>query len=113
MEALKISNNNELELTVTTVHPTNYDVIFGGMSECPSWDEYLEIDYFKKYKAHLELIKRAIEKLHWIGETAENKANKWCFVFSDGVALSFSWRGWGDLMSAIVDKREGYMTYYM
>ena len=35
------------------------------------------------------------------------------FVFSDKTALGFSWRAWGDLMSAIVGKNEGYMAYYM
>lgn len=112
MEAIKIKNDAGLELTVTTVHPENYTLLMGGMDASPSWEEYLS-GYKDEYKPHLELVKRAIEDLGWIGETAEHKANQWCFVFSDGTSFSFSWRGWGDLMSAIVGKHEGYMAYYM
>jgi hypothetical protein len=112
MEAIKIKNDAGLELTVTTSHPENYNPIMGGMETSPSWEEYLS-DYKDEYKPHLELVKKAIEELGWVGETAEHKANKWCFVFSDGTAFGFSWRAWGDLMSAIVGKNEGYMTYYM
>lgn len=112
MEAIKIKNDAGLELTVTTVRPKNYNLIMGGMVTSPSWKEYLS-EYKDEYKPHLELVKKAIEELGWVGETAEHKANQWFFVFSDGTAFGFSWRAWGDLMSAIVDKNEGYMAYYM
>lgn len=112
MEAIKIKNHAGLELTVTAIEPKNYDPIMGGMQTSPLWEEYLS-DYKDEYKPHLELIKKAIEELGWVGETAERKANQWFFVFSDGTALGFTWRAWGDLMSAIVGKNEGYMAYYM
>ena len=112
MEAIKIKNDAGLELTVTTAHPENYYQITGGMVTSPSWEEYLS-EINDEYIPHFELVKKAIEELGWVGETAEHKANKWCFVFSDGTAFGFSWRAWGDLMSAIVGKNEGYMAYYM
>lgn len=112
MENIKIKNDRGLELTVTTDHPEYYSSIMGGMPTNPSWDEYLD-DYKEEFKPHLLLIKESIEKLGWVGETADHRANDTCFVFSDKIAISFSWRAWGDLMSAIVGKKEGYMAYYM
>lgn len=112
MDAIKIKNEAGLQLTVTTVHPENYIPIMGGMDTSPSWEEYSS-DYMDEFKPHLQLVKEAIEKLGWVGETAEHKANQYCFVFSDATAWGYSWRAWGDLMSAIVGKHEGYMQYYM
>lgn len=112
MEAIKIKNESGLELTVTSKFSKNYYPIWGGSNEAPDWEGYLS-DWIDEYKPHMRLIKEAIEKLGWVGETAEHKANQWCFVFSDGESFVFSWRAWGDLMSAIVGKNEGYMTYYM
>lgn len=110
MDIITIKDENGLELTVTTNHPENYQPIFGGMDTSPTWEEYLE-EYRDEYKPHFRLIKRAIEELGWVGETAESKANDTCFVFSDKIALGFTWRAWGDLMSAIVGKNEGYIKY--
>lgn len=112
MEFIKLKNENGLELTVTTNHPEDYHPIIGGMDTAPNWEEYLS-NYKDEYKPHLILVKKAIENLGWVGETAASKANNTCFVFSDGTSFSFSWRAWGDLMSAIVGKNEGYMAYYM
>lgn len=112
MDAIKIKNETGLELTVTTEEKENELSIMGGMDTAPTWDEYLS-GYKDEYMPHFLLIKEAIEKLGWVGEKAESKANKWHFVYSDGVSISFTWRAWGDLMSAIVGKNEGYMTYYM
>lgn len=112
MEFIKLKNENGLELTVTTNHPKDYQPIMGGMDTSPNWEEYLS-DYKDEYKPHLILVKKAIEDLGWVGETADSKANYTCFVFSDGASFGFSWRAWGDLMSAIVGKNEGYMYYYM
>jgi hypothetical protein len=50
MEAIKIKNDAGLELTVTTVHPENYNPIIGGMSTSPSWEEYLS-GYNDEYQA--------------------------------------------------------------
>ena len=112
MDFIKLSNENGLELLVTTNHPEHYNTIMGGMDTSPSWEEYLS-DYIDEFKPHVELIKKAIEDLGWVGETADKRANDTCFVFSDGQAVGFSWRAWGDLMSAIVGRNEGYMAYYM
>jgi hypothetical protein len=60
--------------------------------------------YKDEWKPHFKLIKKAIEDLGLVGKTADRKANDTCFVFSDGKSLGFSWRAWGDLMSAIVVK---------
>jgi|SRR5690554_2559666 len=110
MEYLKIKEKN-LELTVTSEAHDNTSVIYGGYEGGYTWDEYL--DTFKsKFKPHFELIRKAIEKLDWVGKTAGEMANDVEFVFSDGVIIAFTWRAWGDLMAAIVDKGENYMKYY-
>lgn len=112
MELLKIKNEENLEMVIETMRPENCEGIMGGMQETPNWDEYLQI-YDSKYLPYFQLIKKGIESLGWVGETADRKASDTFFVFSDGMAISFSWRAWGDLMSAIVGKNEGYMAYYM
>lgn len=112
MEAIKIKNEKGLELIVTNTDPENYGVISGGIIPAPDWEEYLDM-YQDEIKPHFLLIRKAIEELGWVGEKADAKANDWCFVFSDGIALGFTWRAWGDMMSAIVGKNEGYMAYYM
>lgn len=110
MKDFKIKNEDGLELTVTNHHPEDYQPIIGGMSDAPDWKEYID-GYKDEYKPHIELIRKAIQELGWVGETADKIANDTCFVFSDGTSLGFSWRAWGDLMQAIVGKREGYMAY--
>lgn len=111
MEHIKLKNENELELTVTDEEQSDYIPIFGGMDLSPDWEEYLE-DIKDDYKQHFELIKKAIEELGWVGVKADSKANDTYFKFSDRITIGFSWRAWGDLMSAIVGKGEGYMAYY-
>lgn len=92
--------------------PPTYMPIMGGDDRNPTWEEYKE-DYLVKYRPHLELIKRGIIEMGWMYEKADKISNYWYFNFSDGECWGFSWRAWGDLMQAIVNKREGYMTYYM
>lgn len=106
------TNENGLALTVTDASIEDCMGIMGGNPDNPTWEEYLQ-DFNEKYHPHFELLKKAIYELEWVGETADSIANDYSFVFSDGIKLSFSWRAWGDLMQAIVGKREGYMTYYM
>jgi len=84
----------------------------GGDSSNPTWDEYLD-GIYDEYKPHIIAIKEAIEKAGLVGKTANQIANDIYFKFEDGVQISYSWRAWGDLMQAIVNKHEGYMTYYM
>lgn len=116
---MKIEATNENGLTVEVLHPsqikdTNEDNIFGQMggdSSNPTWEEYL--DKFKEeYKPHVKLIRKCIEDNGLIGYTGQD-ANGWYFKFSDGEIWTYSWRAWGDLMQSIVDKKEGYMKYYM
>lgn len=90
-------------------------IISGGDSSNPTWEKYLS-GFYKEFHPHLELVKTAIldykNGLYQI--TGEEKQNLGVsFKFSDGTHISFTWRGWGDLMQAIVNKREGYMRYYM
>ncbi len=108
------------DLKIIDCH-ANYDEIndkgtfqlMGGDSSNPSWDEYMD-DVKDEYKQHFELIKTAIKENGWIGMTGEQQQNENIqFRFSDGSLFGFSWRAWGDLMQAIVNKKEGYMTYYM
>ena len=119
MDAIRIKNDAGLELVVTTDDQDDWGTVGGGNEEIPwwsdnqpSWSEYLAATE-AEYRPHLKLIKRAIEELGWVGETADRKANDWWFVFSDGVVSGYTWRAWGGLMAAIVDRREGYLTYYM
>lgn len=87
--------------------------LMGGDTSNPSWEEYLN-RYKDEYKPHFVLIKNAIEENGWVGMTGEEMQNENIqFQFSDGKAIGFSWRAWGDLMQAIVNKKEGYMKYYM
>lgn len=104
------------ELKIIDLHDKGgegYTPILGGDNSNPTWEEYMS--YVKdEYKPHFELIKKAIEDNGWIGMTGEQQQDEnISFKFSDGVHFGFSWRAWGDLMQAIVNKREGYMEYYM
>jgi len=77
----------------------------------PSWDEYLDLMPIE-LTVHLHLLKKGIIALGWYGKTASEITDKWNFYFSDGKVINFTNRGWGDLMSAIINKREGYEAYY-
>ena len=91
----------------------DYTPIMGGDNSNPTWEEYVN-DLKDEYKPHFEMIKKAIIDNGWIGMTGEQQQDeRISFKFSDGTHFGFSWRAWGDLMQAIVNKKEGYMTYYM
>lgn len=83
----------------------------GGDSSNPTWEEYL-VGWTEERHQHLEVLKQFITENGLIGTTGEAQ-NDWTFKFSDGWHIGFSWRAWGDLMQAVVGKREGYLTYYM
>jgi len=85
--------------------------IMGGDSSNPTWEEYLE-DFKDEYKPHVLLIRKSIEENGLLGYTGQDADELW-FKFSDGQIWGFTWRAWGDLMQSIVNKREGYMAYYM
>lgn len=86
--------------------------LLGGNDRNPTWDEYIS-DFKPEYHKKMNLIKECIKKSDWYLKTADKFCNDNHFRFSDGTEIAFTWRAWGDLMQAIVGKREGYMTYYM
>ena len=110
-----VSNENGLSLEILKYYDPkegdNYIPFMGGDSRNPSWDEYLA-DFKDEYKPHVLLLKKGIQENGMIGYTGQD-ANEIVFKFSDGEMWGFTWRAWGDLMQAIVNKREGYMAYYM
>lgn len=114
MSEHKFQNDAGLVLTLMNEgeYPKEYVPIMGGLDTNPTWEEYLS-DFKENFKPHLELVKKAIEEMGWVGKTGEEICNYWYYSFSDGTNFGFSWRAWGDLMQAIVGKREGYMAYYM
>ena len=78
----------------------------------PSWKKYKEA-YDAKLHPYLDVIKKYLPRSKHYKVTAAERCNEWYFRFSDGVNMSFSWRGWGDLMQAVENKNKGYMEYYM
>ena len=88
-----------------------YFVISGGMQTPLSWTEYLKI-WNKEGRKRMILISNYIKDRNLIGNTGEWQNNMY-FRFSDNEEWGFTWRAWGDLMQAIVNKKEGYMKYYM
>jgi hypothetical protein len=90
----------------------NVFTMIGGNSRNLTWDEYLN-QFKEDYQPHVLIIWKSIEENSLIGETGQSFANDHSFQFSDGEIWTFTWRAWGDLMQAIVNKREGYIAYYM
>lgn len=86
-------------------------IYMGGDSSNPSWESYLQ-NFSEEYKLRMIAIKNLLFELGLVGTTADNFCNNTYFEFNDGVKIAFTWRAWGDLMQAIVNKREGYMKYY-
>lgn len=68
--------------------------------------------YKEEFKPYIIAIRECIERCGLIGKAANEIGEGLHFVFEDGVRIAFTWRGWGDLLQAIVGKREGYMAYY-
>ncbi len=105
-----VENKNGLSVKIVP-DSDNAEGITGGNRSNPKWDEYVR-GYKRKYQSHIRLIRKCIIENEMIGITGDQQ-NEWAFEFNDGVNLGFSWRAWGDLMQAIVNKKEGYMAYYM
>lgn len=105
------------ELTATIVRseddPPSLIPVLGGYGDAPGWEEYLTTIWNAQYHPHLRAIRRAVEEAGLVGTCADEFCNDHHFLLSDGTAFGFSWRAWGDLMSAIVGRGEGYMAYYM
>jgi hypothetical protein len=110
-----VTNENGLSLEIVRDYVQadgeDYSPMFGGDDSNPSWEEYLD-DYKEEFKPHILLLKKSIEENGLVGYTGQD-ADDLYFKFSDGNVMGFSWRGWGDLMQAIVNKNEGYIAYYM
>lgn len=103
------------KLTVEILYHSDEEahIFIGGDSRNLSWEEYLD-EFKEEFKPHARLLKEALEKAGHIGKTGETQQNLGItFKFSDGQHWSYTWRGWGDMMQAVVNKREGYMAYYM
>lgn len=92
--------------------PENCHIEMGGDSSNPTWEEYIS-DYRDEWQKYIKLIRKAIEDSGLLGIKADNFCNNHYFQFSDGESIAFTWRAWGDIMQAIIGKREGYMKYYM
>lgn len=106
---------SESKLTVEILYNSDEEahIFSGGDSRNLSWEEYLD-EFKEDFKPHVRLLKEALEKAGHIGVTGEGQQNLGItFKFSDGQHWGYTWRGWGDMMQAIVNKREGYMRYYM
>lgn len=89
----------------------DYIPILGGLRKPVRWRKYLSLWMDKRYPI---AIKNAIILNNLVGVCANRITDHILFSFSDGSKpIGFSWRAWGDLMDAIVGKKEGYMTYYM
>jgi len=110
MDYKSVSNHKGLSLELVR-GANDYFTFMGGDSSNPSWEEYVA-DFKSEFQDHVKLIRKSIEENGLVGEKGEF-ANDLSFKFSDGQHWGFTWRAWGDLMSAIVDKREGYIAYYM
>lgn len=114
MKEFKVVDNGEgLSLTIIkdTEGAEDGQVFLGGDTSNPTWEEYLS-KFEEGFIPRAQLLRKCIEENGLVGRTAEETSDLW-FKFSDGEIWGFSWRGWGDLMQAIVNKKEGYMAYYM
>ena len=89
-------------------------ILLGGNPNNPTWEEYLD-QYVDDFRPNMLALKEHIETSGLLGMTGEEMQNQGegAYRFSDGREIAFTWRAWGDLMQAIVNKREGYMAYYM
>jgi len=108
--------DNDLILVVTDESfPENAEgVEVIESTECThsSWNEYILFSSRDKIQSHLNLIRRAVIELNWVGKRGSEIANDWYFTFSDGTKIVFTWRGWAEMMTALVEKGEPYMEYY-
>lgn len=111
--AVKITTMENLTIELQKRTTEEYHSFMGGDDSNPTWQEYID-GYKDEYKPHVLLIKKCIEENGLLRETGEGMQRLGVtFKFSDGQHWGFSWRAWGDLMQAIINKQEGYMEYYM
>jgi hypothetical protein len=108
VKIVKRGSDYEIEVEVEDDH---HYIITGGDSSNPTWDEYLE-QFNDEVLPRILAIRKIIEDYKMVGELASSFCNNHHFEFEDGLTVGFTWRAWGDLMQAIVGKREGFMAYY-
>jgi poly-D-alanine transfer protein DltD len=87
-------------------------IFMGGDPTNPTWEEY-RAEFKDEYQPYIDAVRECIERNGWVGRSGSEMCNYGHFRFNDGQTLTLTWRAWGDLMQAIVGKREGYMAYYM
>jgi hypothetical protein len=89
----------------------NHFCLWGGLEPAPTWKKYV--------KMHGSAVKPLLEagRLWLLAREGEiPNAIDWAathyLAFSDGRTLSFTDRAWGDFAQAVVDMREGYLSYF-
>ena len=90
----------------------DYDPIMGGFQNQERWRAFLK-NFKPEFRPYAIAIKNALIEAGLVPSYGSQYSNDYLFKFSDGrkpVGLSF--RSWGDFISAIVGKKEGYMAYY-
>lgn len=90
---------------------TPYETLMGGDNTNPTWVEYIA-DKDTNLRKYLEVLKHFVETNDMVGMCGDEQDDN-VYLFSDDFALGFTWRAWGDFMQAVVNKQEGYMTYYI
>ena len=90
----------------------------GGWANGNGWREYR--DQFKpRVHPHLELLRKSIvERRIRFGGDAHQCRPDGAPLFSDGVFATYSYRGWGDLLSCVWNTEEetdrySYLSFYM
>ena len=89
---------------------TEYSIILGGDPRPKRWRAYRSMWIDPRY---ITAVKNVIIDDGLVGEFGMNISEKILFKFSDNhKPYGFSIRAWGDLMDAIIGKKQGYMAYY-
>lgn len=91
--------------------PEECFIKLGGDTSDPTWEEFTA-NMYPDWQERFNVLRTFIETNKMVGMCGDEQEDYY-FKFSDGEMISFSMRAWGDLMQAIVGKREGYMRYYM
>ena len=100
------------DATEEQVKDEKYHIQLGGDRSNPTWDEYFQ-QFYPEWQTYIEGIRECLLASDLMGKCANEIDNdNLHFVAEDGHTFAFSARAWGDLMQAIVGRREGYMAYY-
>jgi hypothetical protein len=97
---------------VTGERVEDYTPVMGGNPENPRWRKFLN-GCRAEFKPYAIAIKNALIEENLIPSYGMDCSNNYLFEFSDGrKPVGLSMRAWGDFVSAVVGKKEGYMAYY-